>query len=49
MSVNSLDALEIIPTAAAVGAEIRGVDFTQAIPDDVANALRQAWYDHLVV
>jgi taurine dioxygenase len=49
MPVNSLDTLEIIPTGAAVGAEIRGIDFTQAIPDDVADALRQAWYDHLVV
>ena len=49
MPINTLNTLEIIPTGAAVGAEIRGIDFAQPIPDDVADALRQAWYDHLVV
>ena len=47
--MNTLDSLEVVPTGAAVGAEIRGVDLSQPIPDDVADALRQAWYDYLVV
>jgi taurine dioxygenase len=46
---NTLDALEIVPTGRAVGAEIRGVDLSLPIPDAVKKAIRQAWLDHLVV
>ena len=46
---NSLATLEIIPTGKALGAEIRGVDLSLPIPDDVKRAIRQAWLDHLVV
>ncbi|MCG8545009.1 MAG: TauD/TfdA family dioxygenase [Alphaproteobacteria bacterium] len=41
--------LEIIPTGAAVGAEVRGIDLSQPISDDVAAALRAAWLDHIVL
>jgi alpha-ketoglutarate-dependent taurine dioxygenase len=48
-AVNSLATLEIVPSGAAVGAEVRGVDLSQPVPDDVADALRNAWSKHLVL
>ena len=47
--MNTLSALEVVPTGAALGAEIRGVDLMLAVPDAVAQALREAWYEHLVL
>ena len=46
---NSLDNLEVAPTGGALGAEIRGVDLAQPMPDEVADALRDAWTEHLVL
>jgi len=46
---NSLARLEIVPSGAAVGAEVRGIDLSQPIPDDVAKALQDAWSKHLVL
>lgn len=46
---NSLASLEIVPSGAAVGAEVRGIDLSQPVPDDVAAALRDAWAKHLVL
>ena len=46
---NSLATLEIVPSGKALGVEIRGVDLSLPIPDDVKRAIRQAWLDHLVV
>ena len=48
-SVNTLAGLRIIPTGAALGAEIQGVDFSAPVPDAVKDRLRQAWADHLVL
>jgi taurine dioxygenase len=47
--LNTLAAFQVIPTGAALGAEIRGVDFSLSVPDDVKDALRKAWADHLVL
>ncbi|MDH3703641.1 MAG: TauD/TfdA family dioxygenase [Alphaproteobacteria bacterium] len=47
--VNTLESFEAVPTGSALGAEIKGVDFAQAVPDDVRQALRQAWADHLIL
>jgi taurine dioxygenase len=44
-----LNRLEIVPTGAAVGAEIRGIDLSLPVPGDVADALRKAWSQYLVV
>ena len=30
--VNTLDDIEVVPTGAAVGAEVRGLDFAQKVP-----------------
>jgi len=47
--VNTLDALRIVPTDATLGAEIQGVDFSLPVPEEVKEALRKAWADHLVL
>jgi taurine dioxygenase len=41
--------LEIVPTGAGVGAEVRGVDLGRPLSDETRAALQQAWYDHLVL
>lgn len=46
---NTLAAFEAVPSGAALGAEIRGLDFSLPVPDDVKEALRQAWAGHLVL
>jgi taurine dioxygenase len=46
---NTLGALEVVSTGRPVGAEIRGVDLSKPVPEDLADALRQAWTDHMVL
>ena len=46
---NTPEALKIVPTGAALGAEIRGVDLALPVPEKVKTALRKAWSDHLVL
>ena len=41
--------IEIIPTGAAIGAEVRGVDLTQSVSEEIKIQLRQAWTEHLVL
>ena len=48
-TTNTLSALEIVSTGRAVGAEVRGIDLSQPVPDDVADALRKAWSQYLVL
>ena len=38
---NSLDSLEVAPTGGALGAEIRGVDLAQPMPEEVKEALQR--------
>lgn len=47
--VNTLSAIEVIPSGRALGAEVRGVDFTQPVPDDVRDEIVKIWADHLVL
>jgi taurine dioxygenase len=42
-------AIEICPTTATIGAEVRGLDLRRALDDDDVAALRRAWLDHLVL
>lgn len=46
---NSLASLEIVPSGKALGAEIKGVDLSQSVPDDVKDAIRVAWAEHLIL
>ena len=46
---NTVAGMTIRPTGAAVGAEVLGVDLSQPIPPDVAEALKRAWAEHLVL
>jgi taurine dioxygenase len=48
-AVNSLSMLRVAPTGAALGAEIRGIDFSLPVPEDAKSALRKAWADHMVL
>jgi taurine dioxygenase len=41
--------IEVRPISGALGAEIDGVDFSKALPDEVVGEIRQAWLEHLVV
>ena len=41
--------IEIIPTGAELGAEIRGVDLARSIDDETFAAIERAYYDHAVI
>ena len=41
--------MQVIPSGGALGAEIRGLDLSQALDDDTVQAIRQALLDYCVV
>ncbi|MBX3492168.1 MAG: TauD/TfdA family dioxygenase, partial [Parvibaculum sp.] len=41
--------IEVIPSGAALGAEVRGVDLSKPLTADDFTAIQQAWYDHIVL
>lgn len=41
--------LDLRPVSGAIGAEIHGVDLSQALDDHTVAAIREAWLEHLVV
>lgn len=41
--------ISIFPLAAAIGAEVRGVDLSAPVDADTVEALRQAWREHMVL
>ncbi|MEE2934357.1 MAG: TauD/TfdA family dioxygenase [Pseudomonadota bacterium] len=47
--VNTLDDIEVVPTGAAVGAEVRGLDFAQKVPKEVAVRVNEVWAQHKVL
>ncbi|HET9405045.1 MAG TPA: TauD/TfdA family dioxygenase, partial [Burkholderiales bacterium] len=49
VNVNSLASFRVVPTGAPLGAEIRGVDFSAPVGEDMKAALRKAWADHMVL
>ena len=48
-SVNSVEDMEVIPSGAAVGAEIRGVDLARPVPEATRARLREVWAEHGVL
>lgn len=49
MAANTVNAIEIVPMGKAVGAEVRGVDLSQPLPDNVVEKLTEAWAENLVL
>jgi taurine dioxygenase len=47
--VNTLSAIEVIPSGKALGAEVRGIDFARPVPDAVRDELVRIWGEHLVL
>ena len=41
--------VEVVPSGFALGAEIRGIDARKPLPAEAAEALREAWKQHLVL
>jgi len=48
-AVNAPEQVQVVPSGAAVGAEIRGVDLSQPVPEATRELMRKAWADHLVL
>jgi len=48
-NVNRPEDVLVVPSGAAVGAEIRGVDLSKPVPEATKAILRRAWADHLVL
>ncbi|MED5573968.1 MAG: TauD/TfdA family dioxygenase, partial [Pseudomonadota bacterium] len=42
-------AREVIPSGAALGADVRGIDFSQPLSADDKTFIQQVWKDHLVL
>jgi len=49
MATNTLAVMRVVPSGAALGAEIQGVNFSLPVPEAVKAALRKAWADHMVL
>jgi taurine dioxygenase len=48
-AVNAPEQVQVVPSGAALGAEIRGVDLSQPVPEATRELMRKAWADHLVL
>src|SRR3954463_7181442 len=46
---NAPEDVQVVPSGKAVGAEIRGVDLSQPVPEASKELMRQAWADHGVL
>jgi taurine dioxygenase len=46
---NLPEQIEVVPSGAALGAEIRGMDLSRPVPEATRQLLRRAWADHLVL
>lgn len=49
MNVASGKFFEIVPLTRHIGAEIRGIDLSKPVSEETAQALRQAWLEHIVL
>jgi taurine dioxygenase len=41
--------MEVVPLSPALGAEVRGVDASQSLPEDTFRKIEAAWHRHLVI
>ena len=49
MGQNNTSRIEVLPTGAALGADVRGLDLSGKIDDKVFRDIYKAWNDHLVL
>ncbi|MDA0656391.1 MAG: TauD/TfdA family dioxygenase [Proteobacteria bacterium] len=49
MSVNSVDAIEVTPTGAALGADVTGIDLSAPLSDEILARLTEIWAQYLVL
>jgi taurine dioxygenase len=49
MTTDTYRAIDVMPVAGALGAEITGVDLTTDLADETVAEIRRAWLEHLVV
>jgi taurine dioxygenase len=49
MDQNNRSSIEVLPTGAALGADVRGLDISGKIHDTVFRDIYKAWNDHLVL
>lgn len=48
-SVETRELIRVTPLTGSIGAEVHGVDLGREVPQDVADAIRQAFAEHLVL
>ena len=46
---NAPGKVRVVPTGAALGAEVHGLDLSQPVPEETQALLRKAWADHLIL
>jgi taurine dioxygenase len=49
MSSHAIGRVEVVPSGAALGAEIGGVNLSTNLSSDVRDTIRAAWHEHLVI
>ena len=49
MDQNNTSSIEVVPTGAALGADVRGLDLSGEIDDIIFRDIYNAWNDHLVL
>ena len=49
MDQNDMNSFDVVPTGAALGADVRGLDLSGKIDDKVFRDIYRAWNDHLVL
>jgi taurine dioxygenase len=49
MTAQRAQTIEVVPTGAPLGADIRGIDLRQTLPESTLGQIYKAWNDHLVL
>jgi taurine dioxygenase len=49
MTPNSLDAIEVIPSGKALGAEVKGLELAQDVTPEIIDRLKEIWAEHMVL
>ena len=49
MTENQIDAITVIPTGEALGAEVRGIDLAKDVSEELIARLKEIWAEHMVL